>query len=113
MNIITIQLCAEDRERLDRLRDVLENRITQAAPAIQTEAVTAESELVAPVKEDKPEVTLEQIHQKVVQIAAGFGGTKKVAVRELINAYAKKVSDLPEDKWQEVWDKLTALESEG
>ena len=113
MNIITIQLCAEDRERLDRLKEALENRITQAAPSVPTESVTVESESSVSVKEDKPVVTLEQIHQKVVLIAAGFGGTKKVAVRELINAYAKKVSDLPEDKWQEVWDKLTALESEG
>lgn len=71
------------------------------------EAPTPSAEPVAPT------VTLEQIQQKVVQLAAGFGGSKKAAVREIINAYAKRVSDLPEDKWAEVWDKLTALESEG
>lgn len=60
----------------------------------------------------KPAVTLAQIQQKVVQLAAGSNGSKKAKVREIINAYAKKVSDLPEDKWDEVWDKLTALENE-
>lgn len=60
-------------------------------------------------------VTLEQIQQKVVQLAAGNGGAKKAQVREIISAYGAKVSDLKEqpDKWDEVWAKLTALESEG
>lgn len=62
-----------------------------------------------------PTVTLEQIQQKVVQLAAGNGGAKKAQVREIISAYGAKVSDLKEqpDKWGEVWAKLTALESEG
>lgn len=62
-----------------------------------------------------PTVTLEQIQQKVVQLAAGNGGAKKAQVREIISAYGAKVSDLKEqpDKWDEVWAKLTALESEG
>ena len=162
-NTITIELCAEDRARLDRLAAALETRATQAetalaimteettytpaadpiqeqlaaviasastpteSPTEATEATEVETipiplpeeeaptvaEETAPAEAPKPAVTLEQIQQKVVQLAAGFGGSKKAKVREIINAYAKKVTDLPEDKWAEVWAQLTALESEG
>lgn len=162
MNNIIIELCAEDRARLDRLAEALERRncdpcvataleiIDKAkrpesdpvqqklaetlakaeTPAEPTKNATEEAEAptlpTTPSEEEEPTakedaqaepaeptVTLEQIQQKVVQLAAGNGGTKKAKVREIINAYAKKVSDLPEDKWSEVWGKLTALESEG
>lgn len=157
-NTITIELCAEDRARLDRLAAALEGKACdkcvasaltwseqqrgQEAPAQETteaespaentteatgatEAATppvtqpeeekpTEAEDVA-VEPAKPTVTLEQIQQKVVQLAAGFNGSKKAKVREIINAYGTKVSDLKDqpDKWTEVWGKLTALESEG
>lgn len=62
-----------------------------------------------PAKEEPaPTVTLEQIQQKVIKLATGG---KKAQVREIVNAYAKKVSDLPADKWGEVWAKLTELEA--
>lgn len=175
-NKIIIELCAEDRDRIDRLTGVMEARIAQveriiadaaekeadttedkvqqkladtlantndpaAAPKNATEGaetstapVTPTTEETATAKEDatpwdpiesfaqhtehekaKPTVTLEQIQQKVVQLAAGNGGAKKAKVREIINAYGSKVSDLKDqpEKWTEVWDKLTALESEG
>jgi predicted DNA-binding protein len=145
-NTITIELCAEDRARLDRLAAALETRTTpadpiqeqlaavianastptecpteateepkaEAAPTIQPEEeAPTEAEETTPAEAPKPTVTLEQIQQKVVQLAAGFGGSKKAKVREIINAYAKKVTDLPEDKWAEVWAQLTAMESEG
>jgi hypothetical protein len=166
--IITHELCAEDRARLDRLTAAIEalqpttitlapvtpkddpeqqtidldavqqklaetmakasthastpkNTVEEAEPSTQAttpseeekpteEEITQAEETVEPAK---PTVTLEQIQQKVVQLAAGGNGAKKAKVREIVNAYAKKVSDLPEDKWTEVWDKLTALESEG
>ena len=60
----------------------------------------------------KPAITLEQIQQKVLQLATANGGTKKAKAREIVNAYARKVSDLPQDKWGEVWDKLTKLEGQ-
>lgn len=154
-NTITIELCAEDRARLDKLTAALEahlppvinfsaptakttegkqladklEKVTEAAETATEDAEPAEAttplpwepaetpaqptEQPAPVKEAKPSVTKEQIQQKVIQLAAGFGGTKKAAVREIVNAYAAKVTDIPEDKWTEVWEKLTALESEG
>ena len=134
MNLITIELCTEDRERLDRLATALEVRTAslnghvaegivrrmkeEAIPEV-AKTLTQETETPAPntpTKEENPKeansVTLEQIQQKVVQLAAGFGGAKKAAVREVVNAYAKKVSDLPENTWEDVWNKLIALEKE-
>lgn len=157
-NTITIELCAEDRARLDRLAAALEGKAcdkcvasaltwseqqrgqeapaqeateaespaentteatgaTEAAapPVTQPEEETATAAEDAPVEATEPTVTLGQIQQKVVQLAAGFNGSKKAAVRAIINNYGAKVSDLKDhpDKWAEVWGKLTALESEG
>lgn len=134
MNTITIELCAEDRARLDRLTAALEARTsapnTEAPAKAQPKATPTEApskpaeqpeepkkeEPAAPWEEPTaaPTVTLEQIQQKVVMLATMAGGTKKVKVREIISAYGAKVSDLKDhpDKWQEVWDRLTALEQE-
>ena len=160
-NTITIELCAEDRARLDRLADLLDARIRQAerimagdfepeqsteADPIQqklaealakantptekpTEATgaaeaepapidhpadeTAPWEEPAPAAEVKQTITQEQLQQKVTQLAAANNGALKNKVREIIQAYAKKGSDVPEDKRAEVLDKLTALEKGG
>lgn len=134
MNTITIELCAEDRARLDRLTTALEARAsapTTEAPAkaqpkaTPTEATSKPTEQPEESKKEEPAapweeptaaptVTLEQIQQKVVTLATMAGGTKKVKVREIISAYGAKVSDLKDhpDKWQEVWGRLTALEQE-
>lgn len=173
MNTITIELCAEDRARLDKIYEALtardckgcvqevltavQNISKTLTPAEPTKAEEAEHEkrlkellaaaeanagtpatsatepqgakeeetpthidptdTTAPfetVEAPAPSVTLEQIQQKVVQLAA-LGGDKKAKVREIISAYGSKVSDLKEhaDKWGEVWAKLTAVESEG
>lgn len=137
MNNITIELCAEDRARLDRLAEALEKyphkcencakTVAEGVAAFVAKEVSAPSEepksepqeptkeeprATNPTDENEPAVTLEQIQQKVIQLAAGNNGAKKAKVREIINAYAQKVSDLPVDKWEEVWAKLTALESE-
>ena len=84
------------------------------APKIAPETAGTAAPQVMPKTEEKakPAVTLAQIQQKVVQLAAGFNGAKKAAVREIVKAYAEKVSAIPEDKWDEVWAKLTALEAE-
>lgn len=173
MNKITIELCPEDRARLDKIYEALTRdckdcvssalkavqnlATTLGAPAEPTKAeeadhlkqlkklveaaeATAETpatdatepqeatkeetpthidptDTAAPfetVEAPAPSVTLEQIQQKVVQLAA-LGGAKKAKVREIISAYGSKVSDLKDhaDKWGEVWAKLTAVESEG
>lgn len=148
-NNITIELCAEDRARLDKLTAALEQRVAQETPLTievtdplhkplaevlantekpetqpetstptntpaeekepENEAQEAESE--APAEKVEPAVTLGQIQQKVVQLAAA-GANKKAKVREVISTYGTKVSDLKDmpEKWDEVWKKLTALE---
>ena len=142
-NYIMIELHPEDRERIDRLIEAVE-RITPKCDACATsvakfvaeemntpkethaerpvepaEATEVEAPATPQPEEEtpataEPAVTLEQIQQKVVQLAAGQGGAKKAKVREIISAYGSKVSDLKDqpDKWTEVWDKLTALEGE-
>jgi hypothetical protein len=155
-NIITIELSAEDRARMDNLTAALiangravealykqnapvtlngvddvqkqlaaamaKASTTTEAPEEATEAPEASTPPVTQPEEENPTeeaeaptVTLEQIQQKVVQLAAGFNGTKKAQVKEIINAYGAKVSDLKDkpEVWTEVWNKLTALESEG
>lgn len=150
--IITHELCAEDRARVDRLAEAIEalgqkkpaeadpimaklaETLSKAkypaeAPQDAAEAAKAETLTTEPPKEEKPAaeedaapweaeepaVTLEMIQQKVVQLAAQNGGALKAKVREIINAYGARVSDLKEkpEAWTKVWEQLTALESEG
>lgn len=98
MNIITIELCAEDRARLDRIISGLE-AVTGAAPASNPDQVTME-EVIA-------EVTLSDIQQKVVTLSAAG---KKAQAREIVKAYAERVTLLPKDKYAEVMGKLSALD---
>ena len=161
MNNITIELCAEDRARLDRtyaalmrlvdlvtlqtnntelddLRDKLAEAIKQNDPAQAQKNAPEEAQAETPIntqpqqkvitaaefdalpEEDlpwgdapaAPTVTREQIQQKVVQLSVAANGAKKAKVREVVNLYAKNVSGIPEDKFAEVWEKLTALEQE-
>lgn len=144
-NTITIELCTEDRARLDKLTTALEQRIvpaetflrnsdataevaeaptepqeapkeepkTETPPAEETpQEATQEPESDAPAEKVGPTITLEQIQQKVVQLAAE-GAEKKAKVRGVISTYGTKVSDLKDtpEKWDEVWQKLTALEA--
>jgi sRNA-binding protein len=146
-NNITIELCAEDRARLDRLIAAMERKTCESCVATAmeyarqqpaetketveppknapgaTEDVTPPTTHAAeekPTREEdapweqatEPTITKEEMQQKVTQLAAANNGAKKAKVREIVNAYAKKVSDLPEDKYPEIWAKLTALESE-
>ena len=154
---ITIELCTEDRARLDRLfeavthlvdpvkahaniePDDLQKQLAETlkkmepAEAPKNAPGAAQAETPADTKPQQeaaaaaepthpgeadlpwgdapaPTVTREQIQQKVVQLSVAANGTKKAKVREIVNLYAKNVSGIPEDKFAEVWDKLTALE---
>jgi hypothetical protein len=149
-NHITIELCQEDRERLDRLNsslialgDVLLKRRPVAledliqpgtiqAPAEEPTAPQeapksepvksdhpadavpphAEPQDVAPAEEPKPTVTLEQIRKKVTLLRASSDQKKKDGAKDIVLAYAPNITGLAncEDKWPEIWDKLTALE---
>ena len=92
-------------------------------PEPEPEPVPAPEPTPEPAKEE-PTVTLEQIQQKVVKLAASGAGVKdpegiarakakKARLREIVNAHAQKVSDLPPESWPTVWAELVKLESEG
>lgn len=125
---IPVQLCEEDRHRLDAIivhltliGNYLKDSDTpfqipagfepQAPTGAQNEegdAVPAEPEKTPETKaEPEPEVKQSDIQQKVVSLSAAG---KKDQVRAIITAYADRVSAIPEDKYSEVWAKLTALE---
>ena len=118
MNHITIELCAEDRARLDRIFEALTGQSSTKAvtepehPVITPfpEAPVVEEPVAVvpeqPVIEEMP-VKVEEVQQKVVTLSAAG---KKDAVRAIVKAYAERVSDIPEDKLAEVWKKLSDLE---
>lgn len=126
MNHITIELCTEDRARLDRILDALERVAPRQLYALDLGTATegAENEPEAPKaetpKETQPEpekptqpektaptVTVEDVRSKVIQLN---GTGKKAEVFAIVKAYASKVTDIPADKLAEVLDKLNALE---
>lgn len=126
MNTITIELCAEDRAALHRLTLALEAiNLPTPVPATmpeQTEeptppTTTPEQDIEnavpfdtqpEPVKK-KPKYTLADIRKKVQTLAQPSTG-KNAAVKEIVNHFAPNVSGIPEDKYDEVMQLLTALE---
>jgi len=120
---VTLELCAEDRTRLDRILAALESngtpfaapvaeveKPTQKAPEAKPQAIT-QPEPEAPKAEEKPapKVTKDEIRTKVVALV---NAKKKDQVMAIIKAHAASVTDLPEDKLDEVMEQLTALEKE-
>jgi hypothetical protein len=96
---------AQPAQEPDPARQTNEN--ANAHPVERVEAfapVTVEEPIEA-----KPvmTVTLEDIRKKVIALCAA---DKKAEVKAIVNEYAERVPDLPEDKWCEVYEKLTALE---
>ena len=133
MNHITIELCQEDRQRLDAILAALEKvaardcskcaesvafftasqlqqpaqvPVAEPQPTVDT---TPEEKPAEPQETAKTEPTVSKadIQKKVVALSAAG---KKDAVKSIVTTYATKVSDIPEDKLNEVWQKLTALE---
>lgn len=122
MNRITIELCHEDRARLDGILAALELLghtkqyacpVEEApeAPAPQPDIPEAPIEepepIEEPVKEEAPAYKLADLQQKVVSLSAAG---KKAEVKAIITQYAYKVSDIPAEKYGEVMAQLTALE---
>ena len=160
-NTIIIELCSEDRARLDRLAEALERKAcdkcvatamefaklrmdpkpehkTESDPIQQklaetlakaNEAVEAPKNAVeeaevstpttTPPEEEKPKaeepataptaptVDRAELKAKVIQLCAK--GLKEQA-RDIVRAYAQTVTDIPEDKLTECYEKLVALE---
>lgn len=136
-NTITIELCAEDRARLDHINvnltelimRVMGNQapdmgevLQKAAPEL-AEKLAAQHPVADPFKElpkaepvpfeqeapkqEAPQYKREDIQQKVVALSASG---KKAEVREIVKSYAEKVSAIPADKFGEVMAKLIGLE---
>ena len=124
-NHITIELCAEDRARLDRLAEALERRVCDkcVTAAIEFTKTTHETKTEpAPVEAPKEEETSPQeepvtasaaptvdraeLRAKVIELSAK--GLKE-QTRDIVRAYAQTVTDVPEDKVAECYAKLVAL----
>ena len=132
MNKITIELCAEDRARLDNIFTALEGVLGHShtkeiaeAPKAETpkpaapepaapempeprgEAKPQETAAPEPAPAEAPKVSTEELQSKVVQLVRAG---KKDEARAIVTEYAKSVSEIPADKRAEVLSRLTALE---
>lgn len=114
---VKIELSEEDRARLDSILEAI-----RAGEIKASADVPEEPELpVEPQTEPAPEepileniqnrlqdsvVSIEQIRSKVVQLVSAG---KNEEVKTIVTAYAKRVSDISEDKRAEVLARLEAL----
>ena len=124
-NHITIELCAEDRQRIDELigfagwivSEMKSNHGLKVVAPAEEHPVDA----IAPHDDPEPEavpaekvykVTKEDIMAKVQALAAP-NNPKREQAKAIVKSYGAKVSDIPEDKYAEVMDQLTKLDKEG
>ena len=128
-NHITIELCKEDRQRLDEVIGFLGLIVGQKYSKQEALTVMAQPELlklvnehpvdeVSPHAQPEPVAEPEQVNytkadvQALVMKLAAPGTGKKEAVKTIVNEYAKKISDIPEEKLNEVMTKLNQLVEE-
>lgn len=131
---ITIELCQEDRARLDAILAALQKatpRCDNCVKLVNDLHAVKESATSAPEAEEAPtpnetqpepekpaeakpesdsatqEVTVNDLRSKYMSLATT---SKKEQARTLIKLYADKISDIPADKRAEVLEKLSALE---
>lgn len=138
MNTITIELSGEDRGRLDKLlaavdalnASLLANQgmiaiadagthaeqpsephtVQENVPGkVTTPAPDATQNAAQTTTEASDAVTLADVQRKVVELC-GPPHNKKAQVREIVKAYAPKVTGIPAGKCAEVMAKLNALE---
>lgn len=131
--LIKFELCAEDRARLDRIAEGLENLkpsplageaadvMAQLANTIKVAEGSADTapapELPDPADTAAPfaavlVVTQELVRQKAIELSAANGGKLKARVRAVVNTYSPSITELPEAALSEVWARLVALEKE-
>jgi len=137
MNVITIELCAEDRARLDRLAEALERKACESCVATamslvkNTQAPSAPPEPAdpvlekladtlakvedpapapapAPVDPPPPTISLPEF-QKALTLRCAESDATKAKVRALINEYAPAASQVPPEKFGEVLARLANL----
>lgn len=132
MNTITIELCKEDRQRIDEVVAFLglivgelksrpttvevpqvaeTNSIADENPATAPIIEEAPTSTPAPVAEPTPEVKPVSLaeFQKAVTLAVSKSAEAKQAVKAIINKYATSVSAVPEDKRAEVIAELEKI----
>lgn len=137
MNNISIELCAEDRARLDNVIGLLSALVEtavkvpktapkspQEAPKAESQATTQAEPEAAPVpkiepqesKEEapaepknqkEPQVGLEELQGLVVRLATSG---KKLEARDIVFEYATSVTAVPVEKRGELYAKLQKLE---
>ena len=108
MTTFTLDLSPVIEAKLDRIIELL-SKLDAAPAAAPVRAETPSPAPAAPAPEvpaAKP-CTKADLSQLVVRLSAAG------QVREIITAYADRVSNIPEDKYAEVMAKLTALEGSG
>lgn len=125
LGTFTVELNSEDRERIDRLADALAQLksleptkavngftpVKAEREAYENLGVTqAEETIPEPVEEpEQPTYTAADIQAKVQKLASPACG-KRNEVKALVREYAERVSLIPEDKYNEVMQRLTELE---
>lgn len=128
MNMIEFALCAEDRQRLDAILAELQKfnescqpetiniAVADLYPESTPEAPQSEpaaEPVQTPAEEPKaeapkaPQVSVAELQAKVVELVSAG---KRDEAKAVVNEYAERVSDIPEDKRHEVMQKLAALE---
>lgn len=133
MNVITIEFCAEDRARLDRLSEALERRSRGTCVAEDTDPdqyikrelaelignaskpaeapshpVEESSPFPDPAPTPEPPVSLPAF-QKALSLRCAESEDMKAKVRALLHEYAMAASQVPEEKRAEVLDRLAKL----
>lgn len=133
-NTITIELCAEDRARIDKLlesvreldvtmsaaSDIFSISTKDAKPADKPESTAPVTEPVPEAAEqprpaDKPEEPASYTKadvQRLVTELCGKGSDTKAKVKEIVNRYGRNVSSIPEDKYGEAMAALQELRYE-
>ena len=123
-NTITVELSGTDRGILYDLINAVENLTKTlnaqpnpctALPSDLPEFLTKqlnvpqEPQPEEPAEPEKPKATIEDI-QTLVRKLAATSDSKRDAVKHVVGSYAKRVSEIPADKYDEVWQLLTELE---
>ena len=133
IKVIT-ELCAEDRARIDKLTAAIERMAEDMEPPVIALAgtpfeaeppaevafdilkegtgvamgtIAEEAPADEPEEKEVPEHTQAELQQKVISLVSSG---KKDEVKAVIEQYAPRVSAIPAEKINEVWDKLTELE---
>ena len=116
-NKIVIELCAEDRARLDAIIDGLQNCFAVPGEILTTDFAAsfpdpqlAPAEAPAPVEAPAPApVPSLAEFQKAITLRCAESAAVKTKVRELVNRFAPSVSEIPEEKRAEFLDLLSKL----